>query len=128
MTTQTNVDRSNEAIQSPTQINHLILRFVILALLITAVITAAYLVISPGERIIATNDRVIEAQAARFQGLADLFAEKEIALERSWSVSATRYQGLADAYAANNAALERGWDASAARYQGLAENFEANSK
>ena len=151
MTTQTNVNRSNETIQKPVQINHPIMRFVIVALLVTAVITAVYMGISPGDRVIDTNNRVMQAQAARYQGLADLFAEKEAGLERGWQASAARYQGLADFYALSKlslafraeaaryqgladkytkdkATLARGWDASAARYQGLAEYFEANGK
>ena len=151
MTTQTDVTRPKETMQVPAQINKPVLQFVIAALLIIAIITAAYLAISTREGVVVSNNRVMEAQAARYQGLADLFAEKEIALERNWSASAARYQGLADFYtfsklspaskasaaryqgladehAANKAALERGWDASAARYQGLVEYFEANGK
>lgn len=151
MTTQTNVNRSSETIQAKVQVNPPIMRFVIVALLLTAVITAIFLVISPGEGVIDTNNRAVEAQTARYQGLADWFAKKQAGLERGWDASAARYQalandyalskmppafkaeaaryqGLADVYMANKAALERGWDASAARYQGLAIYFEEHGK
>jgi hypothetical protein len=145
MTTQTNVNRSSETIQAKVQVNPPIMRFAIVALLLIAVITAIFLVISPGEGVINTNNRAVEAQTARYQGLADWFAKKQAGLERGWQASAARYQGLADLdasaktraiqasaaryqglaeeYAAKKAALKSGWDASAARYQALANDY-----
>ena len=126
MTTQTNLNRSNEAIQAPAKINHLVSLFVIVALLVTAVITAVYLGTSPRERAIAINNRVMEAQVARYQGLADAYAANKAALERGWDTSAARYQAMADFYAFSK--LSPASKASAARYEGLAEYFEANGK
>jgi len=126
MTTQTNVNRSNETIQKPVQISHQIMRFVIVALLVSAVITTAYMVISPGERVIDTINRVMEAQTDRYQGLANAYFANENALERGWDASALRYQAMADFYAFSK--LSPASKASAARYEGLAEYFEANGK
>jgi hypothetical protein len=151
MTTQVEVTKSSQTIQAPSQIKKPIWPFVLAILLTLFLISAAILVISPAEAVSSGNQRALEAMTARYQGLAEMQARNEAALERGWQASAARYQGLADLQAKpisspaleamtaryqglaemqarNEAALERGWQASTARYQALAEYYQARDQ
>ena len=143
MKTQAEV-KASQTSQTPSRIHKSIWPYALAVLLAVFVVGAAILLSPPQEALSASNQRAMDASAARYQGLADMYARDQAALERGWQASAARYQGLADLqakqalspaqaamaaryqglaelYAKNVAALERGWQASAARYQGLAE-------
>jgi hypothetical protein len=148
MKTQAEV-KASQTSQTPSRIYKSIWPYALAVLLAVFVVGAAILLSPPKQALSASNQRAMDASAARYQGLADMYAEDQAALERGWQASADRYQGLADLqakqalspaqaaaaaryqglaelHAENIAALERGWQASTARYQGLADMHASN--
>jgi hypothetical protein len=143
MRTQAEV-KASQTSQTPSRIYKSIWPYALAVLLAVFVVGAVILLSPPQEALSASNQSAMDASAARYQGLADMYAGDQAALERGWQASAdrhqgladlqakqalspaqaamaARYQGLADMYAGDQAALERGWQASADRYQGLAD-------
>ena len=69
----------------------------------------------------------LQADSARYQGLADQFAVLSSTEPNSPIVAnSARYQGLADLYTGRQSISQRALDASLARYQGLAELSSGN--
>ena len=119
MTTQVEVKESNKSIWS------YVLTILIALFLISAVLWA----FSPARTVSARNEPALMASSARYQGLANDFANNEARLEQYWSTTAARYQAMADAYLTEQSnGVDAGWMASAARYQGLADDYFANEE
>ena len=63
----------------------------------------------------------IEADAARYTGMAEHYRLQSDAIQRSLTADAERYTGMAEHYTRNS--IQRGLDADAARYTGMAKHY-----
>ena len=128
MTTQTEAKRSNQVIQVLLLKKASIWLWVLAALLIISLVSATQIGNSSKDVEISGNTRALEADSARYQGLADFYANtEEFGTQRSLDAMAARYQGLAYFYAnAEISGTQRALDAMSARYQGLADFYAAS--
>jgi len=93
------------------------------AAVLTAIILVSTFII-PNPRISSSPNysNSWEIMSARYTGLsASALPESPIKVLNAYNVSAARYQGLADHYAQNTSTLHRSQKAMAARYQGQVE-------
>jgi len=123
MTTKVEISKSNQVLLKHKKGIDFLLILILAAVLATTIIATQWVPTLAKEVTIDENSRANQAWAARYQGLADLFAIDEPP-QNPGSVAAfnLRYQALTKAYyKAQNA--QRAAMASTARYQGLAELF-----
>ena len=94
----------------------------ILAIFLILVLFSAMVIEEPTkEQVFSWNFRSLDAQAARYQRLADFYASMNVPLSlHSLKAQSARYQGLADLHAS---AISRSLEARTARYQGLADLY-----
>jgi hypothetical protein len=130
MTTQTEVTRSNQAIQVLLPKKASLWLWVLAVLLIISVVSATLLVVSSKDVEISGNTRALEADSARYQGMADFYANTEVlGTQRAMDAMSARYRGLADFYAnTEKSGTQRAMDAMAARYRGLADFYAASEQ
>ena len=95
MSTQVEV-KSGQISEAPSRIHKPIWPYALFVLLAVFMVGALIFLTSPQEALSASNQRAMDAEAARYQGLADMYASNEAALDRGWQASSARYQGLAD--------------------------------
>ena len=121
MTTQAEVVKSNHVVQTP-----MVIRTTIWTLLLTVLLIGAIILTMPrkGEDF-SSSRRALDADSARYQGLADAYAALKAPVgSHALEAWAARYQGQADAYAAlNKPAGSDALEAWAARYQGQADAY-----
>jgi hypothetical protein len=101
--------------------------FLVGAVLLAAVLVFTFLVSTPARGIEDSDpeQRVMEADRARWVAMGEFYAAQAQAEQRAVDAYAARNSGLAAYYEAQAEAGQRAWDAYAARNTGLAAHFAA---
>lgn len=127
MTTPIDIQKLYPAISAPYP-KKISLRPVIFTVFLILVLFSAVIIEKPvQENVFSWDYRSLDAQTARYQGLADLYAaamNAPVAL-RSFEAQSARYQGLADLH---TSFISRSLEAQTARYQGLANLYVFKSR
>ena len=87
MTTQSDVTRSNETIHIPVQIKKPFVQIAIAAILITAIITTSFLMISAREEVKTGNNQAVEVDIGEFKMGIDVPNTYEELLRLSYHIS-----------------------------------------
>ena len=120
MSTTTQARRTNPTPQRvPSLRSGLFITIGALALIAVGVFTIRIAIGTAGP--VTEPARAAQAEAARWNGLAQMYAEQAADRERSLTAEAARWNGIAQRYAAPAANRERSLAAEAARWNGLAQ-------
>jgi hypothetical protein len=98
-----------------------------IAIPLMALVLIIFVATFPGVKGASSVPRALEAEAARYQALAEFYtAQDEAKGQRALEAESARYTGLAAAFTAERETnVQRGIEAEAARYTGLAGFYTA---
>jgi hypothetical protein len=130
MATQTNVSSLSQVVQEHIARPRFKWPLVAIATLIVALIMGSFIATPPAVENEPSDQRAFEADAARYNGLAEFYlAKDEVSRQRAIKANAARYNGLAEFYLTENEPSNQpAFEANAARYNGLAEFYLAKNE
>lgn len=122
MSTQTKVSNGNQVFHGRIVKPNINISMVVFAMLIVVLAMGLIMAISPATNTVSNDQRVLLAESARYNGLAEIHLGMDtVNRQQAIIADAARYNGLANIYLmANESSNQHAFDANVARYNGLA--------